>query len=127
MDMNFLDFEQKIAELIAQTNELKRVSSETGGIDLTASISALEKETNELTRKIFSNLGDWQVSRLSRHPMRPYTKDYISRIFTAFAELSGDRNFAEDYAIIGGTARIDGKPCMVIGHPVLKNADRLKP
>ncbi|MBQ1426110.1 MAG: acetyl-CoA carboxylase carboxyl transferase subunit alpha, partial [Succinivibrionaceae bacterium] len=87
MDMNFLDFEQKIAELIAQTNELKRVSSETGGIDLTASISALEKETNELTRKIFSNLGDWQVSRLSRHPMRPYTKDYISRIFTDFDEL----------------------------------------
>lgn len=116
MDLNFLDFEQKIAELIAQTNELKRVNGESEGVDLSSSIAALEKETDELTKKVFSDLGDWQISRLSRHPMRPYTKDYISRIFTEFDELCGDRNYADDQAIIGGTARLDGKPCMVIGH-----------
>ena len=116
MDLNFLDFEQKIAELIAQTNELKRVNGESEGVDLSSSIAALEKETDELTKKVFSDLGDWQISRLSRHPMRPYTRDYISRIFTEFDELCGDRNYADDQAIIGGTARLDGKPCMVIGH-----------
>ncbi|MBQ8708740.1 MAG: acetyl-CoA carboxylase carboxyl transferase subunit alpha [Succinivibrionaceae bacterium] len=117
MDLNFLDFEQKIAELIAQTNELKRVSeSNNGEVDLSKTISSLEHETDELTRKIFSNLGAWQISRLSRHPMRPYTRDYIDRIFTEFDELCGDRNFSDDQAIIGGTARLDGRPCMVIGH-----------
>ncbi len=117
MDLNFLDFEQKIAELIAQTNELRRVSeSGNGDVDLSKTIASLEQETKELTKKTFSDLGDWQISKLSRHPMRPYTKDYISRIFTEFDELCGDRNFANDEAIIGGTARIDGRPCMVIGH-----------
>ncbi|MGN1356075.1 MAG: acetyl-CoA carboxylase carboxyl transferase subunit alpha [Succinivibrionaceae bacterium] len=117
MDLNFLDFEQKIAELIAQTDELRRVSeSGKGDVDLSKTIASLEDETQELTRKIFSDLGAWQISKLSRHPMRPYTRDYISRIFTEFDELCGDRNFANDEAIIGGTARIDGRPCMVIGH-----------
>jgi acetyl-CoA carboxylase carboxyl transferase subunit alpha len=117
MDFIFLDFEQKIAELIAQIDELKRVSaSNNGEVDLSKTISSLEHETDELTRKIFSNLGAWQISKLSRHPMRPYTQDYIARIFTEFDELCGDRNFSDDQAIVGGTARIDGMPCMVIGH-----------
>ncbi len=118
MDLNFLDFEQKIAELIAQIDELKRISesSAEGGLDLSKAINSLEEEKDELTRKIFSNLGAWQISRLSRHPMRPYTQDYISRMFTEFDELCGDRNFSDDQAIVGGTARFDGKPCMVIGH-----------
>ncbi len=117
MDFIFLDFEQKIAELIAQIDELKRVSaSNNGEVDLSKTISSLEHETDELTRKIFSNLGAWQISKLSRHPMRPYTLDYIARIFTEFDELCGDRNFSDDQAIVGGTARIDGMPCMVIGH-----------
>lgn len=117
MDLNFLDFEQKIAELIAQTNELKRVSESNGGeVDLSKTISSLEHATDKLTKEIFSNLGAWQISRLSRHPMRPYSLDYISRMFTEFDELCGDRNFSDDQAIVGGTARLDGRPCMVIGH-----------
>lgn len=116
MDLNYLDFEQKIAELVEKTNELKRVNAETSSVDLTKTIKSLEQETEVLTKKIFSNLGAWQISKLSRHPNRPYTKDYISRIFTDFDELCGDRNFAEDQAIVGGIARFDGQPCVVIGH-----------
>ncbi len=117
MNMNFLEFEQPIAELLAQIDELKHVSENVGSsVDLTDEIAHLEKKTEELTRKLFSDLGAWQISQVARHPQRPYTQDYISRIFTEFDELAGDRAFADDKAIVGGIARIDGHPVMVIGH-----------
>jgi acetyl-CoA carboxylase carboxyl transferase subunit alpha len=116
MNLNFLDFEQPIAELLAQIDELKHVSSGVGNnVDLSEEISRLEKKNEELTRKLFSELGAWQISQIARHPLRPYTKDYISRLFTEFEELAGDRAFADDKAIIGGVARFEGEPVMVIG------------
>ena len=117
MNLNFLDFEQPIAELLAQIDELKHVGSEVGGrVDLSDEIARLEKKNEELTRKLFSDLGAWQISQVARHPMRPYTQDYIDRLFTEFDELAGDRAFANDKAIIGGVARFDGEPVMVSGH-----------
>ena len=117
MNMNFLEFEQPIAELLAQIEELKHVSANVGSsVDLTDEINHLEKKNEELTRKLFSDLGAWQISQLARHPQRPYTADYISRIFTDFDEMAGDRAYADDKAILGGTARLDGQPVMVIGH-----------
>lgn len=117
MNMNFLEFEQPIAELLAQIDELKHVSENVGSsVDLTDEIAHLEKKTEELTRKLFSDLGAWQISQVARHPQRPYSLDYISRIFTEFDELAGDRAFADDKAIVGGIARLDGQPVMVIGH-----------
>ncbi len=116
MNLNFLDFEQPIAELLAQIDELKHVSSGVGNnVDLSEEISRLEKKNEELTRKLFSELGAWQISQFARHPGRPYTKDYISRLFTEFEELAGDRAFADDKAIIGGVARFEGEPVMIIG------------
>jgi acetyl-CoA carboxylase carboxyl transferase subunit alpha len=117
MNMNFLEFEQPIAELLAQIEELKHVSDNVGSnVDLTEEIQHLEKKNEELTRKLFSDLGAWQVSQLARHPQRPYTFDYIERIFTDFDELAGDRAFADDKAIVGGIARLNDMPVMVIGH-----------
>lgn len=117
MNLNFLEFEQPIAELLAQIEELKHVSENVGSsVDLSDEIKHLEKKNEELTRKLFSDLGAWQISQLARHPQRPYTADYISHIFTEFDELAGDRAFADDKAIVGGTARLDGQPVMVIGH-----------
>ncbi|WP_406021335.1 acetyl-CoA carboxylase carboxyl transferase subunit alpha [Succinivibrio sp.] len=117
MNINYLDFEQPIAGLLAHIEELKRLSADSNSsVDLTAELNQLEKKNLELTKKIFSSLTDWQISQLSRHPMRPYTLDYVSRIFTDFHELAGDRAFADDKAIIGGLARLDGRPVMVIGH-----------
>ncbi|MGL4753804.1 MAG: acetyl-CoA carboxylase carboxyl transferase subunit alpha [Aeromonadaceae bacterium] len=117
MNLNFLDFEQPIAELLAQIDELKHVSSSVGSnVDLSEEISRLEKKNEELTRKLFSELGAWQISQVARHPLRPYTKDYIGRLFTDFDELAGDRAYADDKAIIGGTARFEGEPVMIIGH-----------
>ena len=117
MNLNFLEFEQPIAELLAQIDELKHVSSGVGNnVDLSEEISRLEKKNEELTRKLFSELGAWQISQIARHPLRPYTKDYISRLFTEFDDLAGDRAFADDKAIIGGIARFEGEPVMVIGH-----------
>lgn len=117
MNLNFLEFEQPIAELLAQIEELKHVSNGVGdNVDLTEEIARLEKKNEELTRKLFSELGAWQISQVARHPLRPYTKDYISRLFTEFDELAGDRAFADDKAIVGGIARFEGEPVMVIGH-----------
>lgn len=117
MNINYLDFEQPIAGLLAHIEELKRLSADSNSsVDLTAELNQLEKKNLELTKKIFSSLTDWQISQLSRHPMRPYTLDYVSRIFTDFHELAGDRAFADDKAIIGGLARLEGRPVMVIGH-----------
>ncbi|MEH8224184.1 acetyl-CoA carboxylase carboxyl transferase subunit alpha [Aeromonas veronii] len=112
----FLDFEQPIAELQAQIDELKHVSEGNHAVDLKDEIRRLEKKNEELTKKIFGDLGAWQVSQMARHPQRPYTFDYIEHIFSDFDELAGDRAYADDKAIVGGIARLDGEPVMVIGH-----------
>ncbi|CAM3829592.1 acetyl-CoA carboxylase carboxyl transferase subunit alpha [Xenorhabdus thuongxuanensis] len=118
MSLNFLDFEQPIAELEAKIDSLTAVSRQDEKLDinLDEEVQRLREKSLELTRKIFSDLGAWQISQLSRHPLRPYTLDYIQRIFTNFEELAGDRAYADDKAIVGGLARIDGRPVMVIGH-----------
>ncbi len=114
MNLNFLDFEQPIAELEAKIEELRYMGHDTD-INLSEEIARLEAKSEALTRSIFANLSAWQISQLARHPQRPYTLDYIERIFTDFEELHGDRAFADDPAIVGGVARLDGKPVMVIG------------
>lgn len=117
MNINYLDFEQPIADLLAHIEELKRISHDSNSsVDLTTELNQLEKKNLELTKKIFSSLSDWQISQLSRHPMRPYTLDYVERIFTDFHELAGDRAFADDKAIVGGLARLNGRSVMIIGH-----------
>jgi acetyl-CoA carboxylase carboxyl transferase subunit alpha len=113
--MSFLDFEQPIAELEAKIDELKFVSSD-AEVNIGEEIGRLRAKSRTLTTSIFSNLTQWQIAQLARHPQRPYTLDYISSIFTDFQELHGDRMYADDYAIVGGPARLDGKPVMIIGH-----------
>ena len=114
MNLNFLDFEQPIAELEAKIEELRYVGSD-NEINIGDEIQRLKSKSLELTESIFSNLKAAQISQLSRHPQRPYLLDYIERIFTDFEELKGDRAFANDDAIVGGLARIDGRPVMIIG------------
>jgi acetyl-CoA carboxylase carboxyl transferase subunit alpha len=117
MSLNFLDFEQPIAELDAKIEELQLVNNgQELDLDIEEQIAQLREKNKEQTKKIFSNLDPWQTARVARHPQRPYTLDYIPRIFTEFDELAGDRAYANDSAIVGGTARLDGKPVMVIGH-----------
>lgn len=117
MSQNFLEFEKPIAELHAQIDELRNVSSNSAlNIDLAEEIARLEEKSVSMATKIFSSLGPWQVSQLARHPERPYTQDYIDHVFEDFDELAGDRAYADDKAIIGGIARFKGKPVMVIGH-----------
>ncbi|WP_405348517.1 acetyl-CoA carboxylase carboxyl transferase subunit alpha [Ruminobacter amylophilus] len=117
MNMDYLDFEQPIAEILAHIEELKKVSTNIGdSLDFSDQIESMKKKQEELTTKIFSNLGAWQISQLSRHPLRPYTLDYIENIFTDFEEFHGDRAYADDNAIVGGIARLDGESVMVIGH-----------
>ena len=107
MNQEYLDFELPIAELEAKIEALRAASDDK--VDLTDEIKRLQKKSNELTKKTFANLDAWQVSRMARHPNRPYTLDYIEHIFTEFEELAGDR-------AVGGLARLDGRPVMVIGH-----------
>jgi acetyl-CoA carboxylase carboxyl transferase subunit alpha len=117
MSVNFLEFEKPIAELEAKIEELRLVNQ--GGefdLNIEEEITKLREKSAELSRKIFADLGAWQVSQIARHPMRPYTYDYIQRICTEFDELAGDRAFADDKAIVGGLAKIDGQPVMIIGH-----------
>lgn len=116
MSQEYLDFELPIAELEAKIESLRSVSETDGKIDLDDEIKRLQKKSAELTKKTFANLDAWQISRMARHPNRPYTLDYIEHIFTEFDELAGDRAFADDKAIVGGLARLDGRPVMVIGH-----------
>lgn len=114
MSQEYLDFELPIAELEAKIEALRSASDDK--IDLHDEIKRLQKKSDELTKKTFANLDAWQVSRMARHPNRPYTIDYIEHIFTDFQELAGDRAFADDKAIVGGLARLDGRSVMVIGH-----------
>ena len=114
--MEYLDFELPIAELEAKIESLKAVAEQDDKINLDDEIKRLEKKAQELTKKTFANLDAWQTSKMARHPNRPYTLDYIEHIFTEFDELAGDRAFADDKAIVGGIARLDGRPVMVIGH-----------
>ena len=114
MNLNFLEFEQPIAELEAKIEELRYVGDD-AEININEEISRLQAKSKSLTESIFSKLDAWQISQLARHPQRPYALDYISRIFTDFEELHGDRTYADDPAIVGGPARLDGKPVMVIG------------
>lgn len=114
MSLNSLEFERPIAELEAKIEELRHVGNDSE-INISEEIRRLEQKSHELTKSIFSSLDAWQVVQLARHPQRPYTFDYVSHMFTDFDELHGDRHFADDMAIVGGTARLDGKPVMVIG------------
>ncbi len=114
MNLNFLDFEQPIAELEAKIEELRYVGDD-AEVNINEEISRLQAKSNSLTESIFSKLDAWQISQVARHPQRPYTLDYIQRIFTDFEELHGDRAYADDTVIVGGVARLNGKPVMVIG------------
>ncbi|MEJ2576281.1 MAG: acetyl-CoA carboxylase carboxyl transferase subunit alpha [Gammaproteobacteria bacterium] len=115
MNLNFLEFEQPIAELQAKIEELRLVGSD-NEINIQEEIDRLEGKSRSLTESIFSNLTPWQISQLARHPLRPYTLDYVARICDEFEELHGDRAFADDRAIVGGLARIEGRPVVLIGH-----------
>ncbi|MGB4246928.1 MAG: acetyl-CoA carboxylase carboxyltransferase subunit alpha [Pseudohongiellaceae bacterium] len=115
MNPNYLDFEQPIADLEVKINELRLVGTD-NKLNITDEIQKLQEKNKKLTEKIYSSLTPWQISQVARHPLRPYTLDYITQIFEDFDELHGDRLFADDLALIGGIARLDGRPVMVIGH-----------
>jgi acetyl-CoA carboxylase carboxyl transferase subunit alpha len=114
MNRNFLDFEKPIAELEAKLAELRKFSDDTE-LNISDEMVQLEAKSKSLTASIFGSLNPWQISQLARHPDRPYTMDYIERIFTDFQELHGDRAYADDAAIVGGPARLEGRPVMIIG------------
>ena len=112
---HFLEFEQPIAELESKIEELRYVQSESA-VDISEEIDRLSKKSLQLTKDIYSTLSPWQVTQISRHPQRPYTMDYVNELFTDFQEMHGDRHFADDLSIVGGLARFNGQPCMVLGH-----------
>src|SRR3954467_9627427 len=111
----FLDFEQPIAELETRIDELRFVQDDSA-VDISEEIARLQKKSHALTKEIYAKLTPWQVAQVARHPQRPYTLDYVSMLFTGFEELHGDRLFADDQSIVGGLARFNGAPCVVIGH-----------
>ncbi|HSI22916.1 MAG TPA: acetyl-CoA carboxylase carboxyltransferase subunit alpha [Methylophilaceae bacterium] len=115
MKTSFLDFEQPIAELEAKIEELRYVQDDSA-LDISDEIDRLQQKSQTLTKDIYSKLGAWQISQVSRHPQRPYALDYINGLFTDFDELHGDRAYSDDPAIVGGIARFEGQPVMVIGH-----------
>jgi acetyl-CoA carboxylase carboxyl transferase subunit alpha len=115
MDLKFLDFEQPIAELEAKIDELRFVGDDSE-VNIGEEIGRLKSKSEALTRSIFSDLSAWQIAQLARHPMRPYTLDYLPLVFDGFRELHGDRMYADDHAIVGGLARLEGRAVMVIGH-----------
>ncbi len=115
MNPNYLDFEQPIAELEAKIGELRFLSDDSA-IDINEELSRLEHRSQELTESIFSSLSPWQIFSLARHPQRPYTLDYVERIFTDFYELHGDRIYGDDKALVCGLARLENKPVVIIGH-----------
>ena len=115
MKVTFLDFEQPVAELEAKIEELSEVQGDSS-LDISSEIARLRKKSAALTKQIYGKLNAWQVSQVARHAQRPYTLDYIQALFTEFEELHGDRAYADDPAIVGGIARFEGEPVMVIGH-----------
>ena len=115
MKTSFLDFEQSIADLEAKIEELRFVQDDSA-VDISEEIERLETKGAQLTKEIYAKLTPWQVAQVARHPQRPYALDYIQHIFTDFEELHGDRAFADDHAIVGGLARFNGQPVVVIGH-----------
>ena len=115
MNQNYLDFEQSIADLESKIDALRNANVQ-GDLNINEEISRLRSKVDKLTESIYGALTPWQISQLARHPLRPYTLDYIERIFTDFEELHGDRAFADDPAIVGGMARLDDKPVVIIGH-----------
>jgi acetyl-CoA carboxylase carboxyl transferase subunit alpha len=116
MKISYLDFEKPISELEAQTLKLKETHDKNKNLDISKELSQLEGKTEKLLHEIYDNLNAWQISQVSRHPQRPYTLDYIEKLFTDFEELHGDRAFADDPAIVGGLALFEGIAVMVIGH-----------
>jgi acetyl-CoA carboxylase carboxyl transferase subunit alpha len=114
MNPNYLDFEQPIAELEVKIEELRLVGTD-NEINISEEIETLRDKSTKLTEKIYSNLSPWDIVRVARHPLRPYTMDYLPLVFEEFDELHGDRHFGDDKAIVGGVARLDGRPVMVIG------------
>ncbi len=116
MKISYLDFEQPIAELENQIEGLQAAHDANDALDISKELTALEKINKKLSEDIYGNLTAWQISQLARHPQRPYTLDYIQGMFTDFEELHGDRAYADDPAIVGGLARFEGQPVMVIGH-----------
>ncbi|HSB99644.1 MAG TPA: acetyl-CoA carboxylase carboxyltransferase subunit alpha [Burkholderiaceae bacterium] len=115
MKTTFLDFEHPIAELEQRIEELRFVQ-EDSAVDISEEIQRLTKKSQALTKEIYAKLTPWQVAQVARHPQRPYTLDYVGMLFTGFEELHGDRSFADDASIVGGLARFDGLPCVVLGH-----------
>jgi len=115
MKVTFLDFEQPIAELEAKIEQLSEVQADQS-VDLTEEVDRLRKKSAALSKSIYAKLNAWQIAQVARHPQRPYTLDYINSLFTEFHELHGDRAFADDQAIVGGLARFQGEPVVVIGH-----------
>ncbi len=114
MNLDYLDFEQPIADLEAKIDELRLVGNDSD-INITEEIKKLEEKSRKLTKKIYSDLTSWQTVQVARHPLRPYATDYISRIFTDFDELHGDRQFGDDKAIVGGIGKLEGRPVVIIG------------
>lgn len=112
---HFLEFEQPIADLESKIDELRYVQNESA-VDISDEIDRLSQKSQQLTRDIYSSLSPWQVTQIARHPQRPYTLDYVNEIFTEFQELHGDRHYADDQSIVGGLARFNGQPCVVLGH-----------
>jgi acetyl-CoA carboxylase carboxyl transferase subunit alpha len=115
MDLKFLEFEQPIAELEARIDALKFVGDDSE-LNINEEISRLRNKSESLTRSIFSSLTAWQIAQLARHPQRPYTLDYVDKCFTDFQELHGDRMYADDHSLVGGLARLDNEPVVIIGH-----------
>ncbi|GMR03862.1 MAG: acetyl-CoA carboxylase carboxyl transferase subunit alpha [Gammaproteobacteria bacterium] len=115
MNQNYLEFEQSIADLEAKIEAL-RYAGKDSDININEEITRLRAKSQKLTETIFTSLTPWQVSQLARHPLRPYTLDYVARIFTDFQELRGDRTFSDDPAIVGGVARLEDRPVVIIGH-----------
>lgn len=116
MRINYLEFEQPVAELEARIEALRAANNENENIDISKELDALDKKNKKLMEDLYGNLSAWQISQLARHTQRPYTLDYIQSMFTDFQELHGDRAFADDPAIVGGLARFEDQPVMVIGH-----------
>lgn len=113
---NYLDFEKPLADLELRIEELRTVNEGNDSVNLTREIEQLGKKSQQLTHDIYKDLTPWQTTKVARHPDRPYTLDYVREIFTDFTEMHGDRHFSDDASIVGGLARFDGTPCVVLGH-----------